>query len=112
MNFQKKLFVNRTTIDVIRADSLAVGLAIEGLMNDNVEDAIVELHPFQVSEKVKTIVFFQTFIFLIIIGLIILSDFKLFSYSCFSVLYPNFLNCSSLADIFNSVESSFFSHLD
>ena len=43
----------RIAINVIKTELLARGMAILDLMRDIVEGTIVEIHPFEISEKNK-----------------------------------------------------------
>ena len=59
-NFEKYSFVIKVAIEVIRAELLAIGKAMVGLLFINVEHNTVEIDPINFSETIKTVFLFRS----------------------------------------------------
>ena len=63
IKFKIKSFLTKLTINEVKAEVVAMGIAKLGLTIDNVEDTIVELDPNKNSEPIKETIFWYKLLY-------------------------------------------------
>ena len=106
-NLLKYSLVITIAILVKRAVLLDIIIPAPGFMRPIVDKPTADADPTSISGIINKIFFFNDLYFFLYDSLSILSDFNIFSWSCFSDFYFKFLISSSLVFIFNN-SGSFF----